>query len=202
MKSLVFSFHYAHVLMTILFLRPIYRKNTYFWYRCGCIEWNKIAAKNDFLKDCLQNTFGYVQNKCFSKGFNDIVHIEKRILFETSLTTQDTPLWIRLRWNIPFRGNSECILFACSNLLIKFWGSDPTFYRDILTLLYLKFQTLEHAQIAIARYYFQISWHNRKLKVTLGNSLINDVGPCIYQLGSMTFSKDTFRSVNCTLPFY
>ena len=142
-----------------------------------------------------------MQNKYFSKGFNDIVHIEKRILFETSLTTQDTPLCIRLRWNIPFRGNSECILFACSNLL-QFWGSDPSFNRDILTLLYLKFQTLEHAQIAIARYYFQISWHNRKLKVTLGNSLINDVGPCIYQLGSMTFSKDTFRSVNCTLPFY
>ena len=176
----------------------------HFWYRCGCIEWKKLLLKAISSKIVYKIFLGMckINEKRKSKGFNDVVHIEKKILFEKSLTTQDTPLCIRLRWNIPFRGKSECILFACSNLLIKFWGSDPSFNRDILTLLYLKFQTLEHAQIAIARYYFQISWHNRKLKVTLGNSLINDVGPCIYQLGSMTFSKDTFRSVNCILPFY
>ena len=39
------------------------------------------------------------------------------------------------------------------NFLIKFCSSDPSFNRDILRSLYLKFQTSAHAHIAITYYY-------------------------------------------------
>ena len=39
------------------------------------------------------------------------------------------------------------------NFLIKFRSSDPSFNRNILRFLYLKFKTSAHAHIAIAYYY-------------------------------------------------
>ena len=39
------------------------------------------------------------------------------------------------------------------NILIKFCSSDPSFSRNILRSLYLKFKTSAHADIAITYYY-------------------------------------------------
>ena len=50
--------------------------------------------------------------------------------------------------------------------------------------------------------YVQISWHGMMLKLTLGYYLINKVGLWYHQIGHVTFSKNVFWSVNCTLPFY
>ena len=109
-----------------------------------------------------------------------------------------------LKYSISWKYGLHFFLFVQNSLdfFMKFWSCDPSFNRNISTPLYLKFQTSEHAQIEITCYYLQISWQDRNLKVTLGKTLINDVVPWIYQLGPMTFCKDVFRSVNCTLPFY
>ena len=50
------------------------------------------------------------------------------------------------------------------NFLTKFRCSTPRFYGNILTLLYLKFETAVHAQIETTHYYLHISWHDMKFK--------------------------------------
>ena len=49
------------------------------------------------------------------------------------------------------------------NFLIKFWSSDPSFNRNFLRSLYLKFKTSVHAYIAITYYYVLftnfLSWY-------------------------------------------
>ena len=45
------------------------------------------------------------------------------------------------------------IFRMCWNFLIKFCSSDPSFDRNILRFLYLKFKTSAHAHITIAYYY-------------------------------------------------
>ena len=51
-------------------------------------------------------------------------------------------------------------------------------------------------------YILQISWHDMKLKLTLGYCFINKGNLWFHQLGHLTFSKKVFWSVNCTLSLY
>ena len=63
------------------------------------------------------------------------------------------------------------------SFLTKFGNSDPSFNRNILEVLCLKFETFAHAQIAVIHYYilFTSFLHDMKLKLTLGYLLINKV---------------------------
>ena len=54
------------------------------------------------------------------------------------------------------------------NFLSNFCSSDPSFARNILRPLYLKFKKSTHAQMTVASYYLQISWHDMNLKLTWG----------------------------------
>ena len=76
--------------------------------------------------------------------------------------------------DLKFRsGNSVCILFILQRglefFLTKLGNSDPSYYRNILTPLYLKFKSSAHVQIAFTHYiyYLQISWFDMNLKFTL-----------------------------------
>lgn len=60
--------------------------------------------------------------------------------------------------------DTRIILWMVENFLTKFRSSTPRFYGNILTLLYLKFETSVHAQIEITHYYLHISWHDMKFK--------------------------------------
>ena len=90
------------------------------------------------------------------------------------------------------------------NFLIKLCSSDPSLSINILRSLYLKFKTSAHAHIANTYYYddLEISWHEMNFKFSLVYIMINEVGHWFYQLDGVTFSKNIFWSVNCTLFFY
>ena len=78
------------------------------------------------------------------------------------------------------------------NFLIKLCSSDPSFNRNILRALYLKFKTSALAHIAIAYYYALftnfLTWHEF-LKLPLVYILINGVGQWFYQPDHVTFVK-------------
>ena len=54
------------------------------------------------------------------------------------------------------------------NFLSNFCSSDPSFDRNILRSLYLKFKISAHAQTTVTLYYLQISWHDMNFKLTWG----------------------------------
>ena len=86
---------------------------------------------------------------------------------------------------------------------MKFCNSDPSFNRNILRSLYLKFNPSAHAHIAIT-YSFVLFTNFLSysiLNVHWGYILISKVGQWFYQLDHVTFSKSLFWSVKCTL-FY
>ena len=76
------------------------------------------------------------------------------------------------------------------NFLMKFCSSDPSFNRNILRSLYLKFKP--------SHKFLVIIWI---LNAYWGYILIGKVGEWFYQFDCVTFSKNIFWSVNCTL-FY
>ena len=109
---------------------------------------------------------------------------------------------------IPLRGNAVCILFIFSErsgiFWIKFCNSDPSFNKNILRFLYLKFKTSDPTHIAIT-YYFTwftncLTWYEFNLR--WGYILINEVVQWFYQLDHVTFSENIFWSVNSKLLFY
>ena len=87
------------------------------------------------------------------------------------------------------------------NFLTKFVSSNPSSNRNILTLLYLKFETYVHVQITVIHYniFLQVSWNDMDLKLSLGYFLINEVGQWFYQLDHVTFSKNVFLFKFCTV---
>ena len=60
-----------------------------------------------------------------------------------------------------------CIFIANWNFLTKFWSSDPSFSRNILTSLYVKSETSAHAQLRNCLFIHTI--HKFHDKVSVGN---------------------------------
>ena len=85
--------------------------------------------------------------------------------------------------------------------LNRFGSSDPSFGRNILTLLFLQVQIaviLNKLQINIIYRFLDMIWILQK---HWGYFLINKVCQWFYQLDLVTFSKNVFWSVNFALPF-
>ena len=93
------------------------------------------------------------------------------------------------------------------NFLIQFCSSDPSSNRNILRSLYLKFETSARKQTAITHYYvlltnfltlyeFETYIGNTFRQINLVNDFLN------LNFIHVTFSKNVFWSVNCTLFVY
>ena len=82
------------------------------------------------------------------------------------------------------------------NFLIKFCSSDLSFSRNILKSLYLKFKKSNYLFLCMIYKLLDMRW------ISLIYILINEVGQWFYHLDHVTFSKNVFWSVNCTLFFY
>ena len=103
-----------------------------------------------------------------------------------------------------FSLNFVYIFTSAWNFLTKFWSSDSSFSRNILTPLFLKFEISTHALIANTRLHTIYKFPDMIWRWNLHweYSLINKVCQWFLQLGYLTFSKNVFRSLNCTLSFY
>ena len=97
---------------------------------------------------------------------------------------------------ISFRGDSVCIWCISSERIgvfsIKFCSSDPSFNRNILRSLYLKFKISAHALILITHWYVLfLTWYE-----------FETCWQWFYHLDYENFAKNVFGSVNCTLLLY
>ena len=87
------------------------------------------------------------------------------------------------------------------NFLTKFCISDPSFSRNILSSLYLKFKTSAHAYIVITNYYVLFTNFLRWSEFW-GYIMENEVGQWFYQLNHVNFSEKKSWSVNYIMFFY